>query len=228
MNLVAREGLLRGERKEVWSLADQGWLGPEGQSAVDGGSATPGFSAERPRFAGRLLRALGEVLQTLLIAGILFLAVNLVTARVRVESISMEPSLYEGELVVVSRLAYRWREPQRGDIIVFRYPKDPTKRYIKRVIGLPGDQVSMSDGRVFVNGLPLEEPYIAANPSSSGEWVVEPGKVFVLGDNRNNSNDSRSWGALAISEIIGKAILVYWPPQNVGLIPHYDLASAGS
>ena len=140
----------------------------------------------------------------------------------------MEPSLYEGELVVVSRLAYRWREPQRGDIIVFRYPKDPTKRYIKRVIGLPGDQVSMSDGRVFVNGLPLEEPYIAANPSSSGEWVVEPGKVFVLGDNRNNSNDSRSWGALAISEIIGKAILVYWPPQNVGLIPHYDLASAGS
>ncbi len=168
-----------------------------------------------------------EFLEIILIAGALFLVVNLVTARVRVESISMQPNLNEGEFVVVNRLAYRWDEPQRGDIIVFRFPGNQQKRYIKRVIGIEGDFISIQDGQVSINGLSLDEPYIAAAPTYEGEWVVGSGSVFVLGDNRNNSNDSKNWGTLEEDAIIGKAILVYWPPTEIGLIPHFEVYAGG-
>jgi len=167
-----------------------------------------------------------EILQTALIATLLFLAVNLVTARIRVEGSSMEPSLHDGEMVVVNRLAYRWSEPGRGDIIVFRFPLDPARRFIKRVIGLPGDMVEARTGLVYVNGAPLDEPYIAAPPRYDGTWQVEPGQLFVLGDNRNNSSDSQNWGPLPLDEVIGKAVLVYWPLPDVGVIPHYTLVAA--
>lgn len=179
-----------------------------------------------PSRSARLLSLLGEILQTVLIAVGLFLVVNLVTARIRVEGNSMEPSLHDGELVVVNRMAMLWREPSRGDIVVFNFPLDPDRRYIKRVIGLPGDLVSIHDGEVFVNDDELYEPYLAAPPSYSGEWTIGPGEVFVLGDNRNFSSDSQNWGNLDQEEIIGKAVLVYWPPTEIGLIPHYDLANA--
>lgn len=168
-----------------------------------------------------------EFLEIILIAGALFLVVNLVTARVRVESISMQPNLNEGEFVVVNRLAYRWDEPQRGDIIVFRFPGNQQKRYIKRVIGIEGDFISIQDGQVSINGLSLDEPYIAAAPTYEGEWVVGSGSVFVLGDNRNNSNDSKNWGTLGEDAIIGKAILVYWPPTEIGLLPHFEVYAGG-
>ena len=174
----------------------------------------------------RLLRFLGEILQTVLIAVGLFLVVNLVTARIRVEGNSMEPSLHDGEFVVVNRIAMLWTEPSRGDIVVFHFPLDRDRRYIKRVIGLPGDLVSIHDGEVFVNGIILHEPYLAGPPTYSGEWTVGTGEVFVLGDNRNFSSDSQNWGNLDQEEIIGKAVLVYWPPTEIGLIPHYDLANA--
>ncbi len=183
--------------------------------------------AERPGFGARLLRGFAELVEVVLIAGVLFVLVNLVTARVRVESISMEPSLHAGEFVVVNKLAYRWKPPERGDIIVFRFPLDPDKRYIKRVIGLPGDTVEAREGRIYVNGIPLDEPYLAAPPAYTGQWRVEAGHVFVLGDNRNNSNDSKNWGSLDMDAIIGKAVLIYWPPENLGFIPHYDLVHAG-
>ncbi|MGD2057997.1 MAG: signal peptidase I [Anaerolineales bacterium] len=174
----------------------------------------------------RFRQFLGEVLQTILIAGLLFLAVNLLTARIRVEGISMEPNLHEGQFVIVSRLAYRWDIPQRGDIIVFRYPLSPDRRFIKRVIGLPGDTVSIQSGEVFVNGQELDEPYLAVTPRYSGEWTINENEVFVLGDNRNNSSDSQNWGTLPLENIIGKAFLIYWPPTEAGVIPHYDLAVA--
>lgn len=176
-----------------------------------------------PAFGQRLLAALGELLQTLLIAGLLFLAVNLLTARIRVEGNSMEPSLHDGEFVVVNRLAYWRSQPVRGDIVVFHFPLDPGRRFIKRVIGEPGDIVQIQSGDLYVNGYLLEEPYIAADPRYSGEWQVGDSQVFVLGDNRNNSSDSQNWGMLPLDEIIGKAILVYWPPPEIGTIPHYDL-----
>ncbi|TFH33063.1 MAG: signal peptidase I [Anaerolineales bacterium] len=166
------------------------------------------------------------MLQTLLVAGLLFLGVNLITARIRVEGISMEPSLHEGQFVVVNRLAYRWREPQRGDIIVFRFPLNPERRFIKRVIGLPGDTIVVQSGEVFINGEVIYEPYLSVTPRYDGEWILGPDELFVLGDNRNNSSDSQNWGPLPEGEIIGRAVFVYWPPSEAGLIPHYDLAHA--
>lgn len=174
----------------------------------------------------RILQMLGELFQTALIALILFVAINLLTARIRVEGISMEPSLKDGQFVVVNRLAYHWQEPERGDIIVFHFPSDPTRRFIKRVIGLPGDVIAVHDGQLDINGVTLEEPYIAESPRYQGDWRLSPTEVFVLGDNRNNSSDSQNWGPLPIDEIIGKAVLVYWPLDTIGLIPHHDLVGA--
>jgi signal peptidase I len=179
--------------------------------------------AETPSKGGPLTRFFVELLEIFLIAGALFLAVNTATARVRVEGISMEPNLYDGEFIVVNRLAYRWAIPERGDIIVFYFPENPKKRYIKRVIGIEGDIISASEGQIFVNGNPLYEPYLASAPSYSGEWQIGSDELFVLGDNRNNSNDSKSWGNLKLDAVIGKAIFIYWPLKDLGLIPHYDL-----
>ncbi|HLC02804.1 MAG TPA: signal peptidase I [Anaerolineales bacterium] len=182
----------------------------------------------KPSLVVRFFRLIVEVLQTIFIAALLFIAVNLVTARIRVEGSSMEPSLHNGEFVVVNRLAYRWNTPSRGDIIVFNFPLDPQRRFIKRIIGLPGDTVSAHSNRIYVNGIPLSEPYIAAGPLYTGQWVVGAYEVFVLGDNRNNSSDSQNWGALPENDIIGRAELVYWPPEVMGVIPHYNLALAAS
>ena len=182
----------------------------------------------RPSLGRRILGLLGELVQTLLIAGLLFLVVNLVTARIRVEGSSMEPSLHDGEFVVVNRLVYRLSGSERGDIIVFRYPLDPQRRFIKRIIGLPGDTVTIRDGQVLVNDTLLNEPYVASSPRYNGEWIVGPGRVFVLGDNRNNSSDSQNWGTLDTNEIIGKAVVVYWPLSDIGLIPHFELAVASA
>lgn len=138
----------------------------------------------------------------------------------------MEPSLHDGEFVVINRLAYRWNDPQRGEIIVFRFPLDLERRFIKRIIGLPGDTVTVREGQVLVNSLPLQEPYVSAPPRYDGTWTVEEGHVFVLGDNRNNSSDSQNWGSFSKEEIIGKAIIIYWPLGDLGIIPHYELVSA--
>jgi len=185
-------------------------------------------AAASPSLGRRVLHALSEIVQTLLIAAILFLGINFVSARIRVEGSSMEPSLHDGEFVVVNRLAYRWSQPQRGDIIVFYYPNDPSRRFIKRIIGLPGDSVSAEGGHVIVNGTQLDEPYILAPPRYHGSWQVGSDELFVLGDNRNNSLDSERWGMLPFHDVIGKATLVYWPFDDVGMIPHYNLASAAS
>ena len=188
------------------------------------GPAPPEWGAPSAPSAGkRILNILGEFLQTLLIAGVLFLIVNQITSRIRVDGSSMEPSLHDGEFVVVNRLAYNQDDPQRGDVIVFRYPLDPSRRFIKRVIGLPGDVIEIGDGKVYINDQLVHEPYIAAPPRYTGTWTVSIGEVFVLGDNRNNSSDSQNWGNLDQDEIIGKANLVYWPLDEIGVIPHYDL-----
>lgn len=194
---------------------------PQRVSQMETMDITPAASLQQ-----RLKRALTELFEVIVIAGILFLGVNLVTARVRVESISMEPSLHAGEFVIVNKLAYRWEEPQRGDIIVFRFPLNPDKRYIKRVIGIEGDSIEVRDGQVYLNALLLEEPYIVAAPNYANEWQVPENKFFVLGDNRNNSNDSKNWGMLEEDLVIGKAEFIYWPIEEMGGVPHYDLIGA--
>lgn len=161
-----------------------------------------------------------DVLEALVLAVILYVGINAVSVRTRVDGLSMEPSLHDGAYVLVNKLSYRLEGPAYGDVIVFYYPRDPEQEYIKRVIGMPGDQVNVVEGKVYVNDRLLEEPYIAAVPEYSGSWAVPEGSLFVFGDNRNNSSDSHSWGPLPISYVIGKAILVYWPPGDLGWVEH--------
>ncbi len=167
-----------------------------------------------------------DVLETLLLSAALFLAINALSARVRVDGFSMKPTLQDGEFVLVNRLAYRFGVPQRGDIIVFHFPLDPASQdLIKRVIGLPGDNVVIRNGDVTVNGQALREPYIAAPPLYSGQWTVPSDELFVLGDNRNDSSDSHSWGMMPYKEIVGKAIFIYWPFPEWKMIDHYDFGN---
>jgi len=170
-----------------------------------------------------LMRFFFDVLETLVISLLLFAGVNLISARIRVEGFSMEPTFHNGELVIVNKLAYRFSLPQRGDVVIFHYPRNPQEEFIKRVIGLPGEQISVRNGKVFINGQELEEPYITSPPNYTLEAIVPDGTVYVLGDNRNNSSDSHNWGSLPLDMIIGKAVFVYWPPSNIGVVKHYDL-----
>jgi signal peptidase I len=138
----------------------------------------------------------------------------------------MNPTLQNGEYILVNRLAYVIGKPQRGDIIVFRLPNDEEQDLIKRVIGLPGDAVNINSGVVKINGVVLNEPYIAQAPLYSGEWKVPEGSLFVLGDNRNDSRDSHQWGLLPVDHIIGKSVVIYWPPSDWQVINHTQEAFA--
>jgi signal peptidase I len=174
-----------------------------------------------------ILRLLLDVVETLILSVVLFAAINAVSARIRVDGASMEPTLQSGEFVIVNKLAYVLGKPMVGDVIVFHFPRDPEQEYIKRVIGLPGDHVEIMGGEVRVNGQLLNEDYIAAPPAYEGdEWDVAEDALFVLGDNRNNSSDSHNWGTVPLENVIGKAIIVYWPPTEWGLLKHSSTASA--
>jgi len=186
---------------------------------------SPGDASGKRRSAG-VGRFLLDLFETLLLSALLFVGINAVSARIRVDGYSMEPSLHSGEFVIVNKLAYKIGEPKLGDIIVFHYPRDPEQEYIKRVIGAPGDTVRVSQGMVYVNDNLLEEPYIAASPNYQNTWIIPDGELFVLGDNRNNSSDSHNWGPVPKEFVIGKALLVYWPPEDWGLIDHLTLANA--
>ena len=168
-------------------------------------------------------RFLLDIAETLVLAVVLFIGINVVSARVRVDGFSMRPTLEDGEFVLVSKVSYQLGEINRGDIIVFDFPLNPDEELIKRVIGLPGDKVVVENGKVSVNGKVLDEPYIAQTPNYSGKWKVAEGEVFVLGDNRNNSNDSKDWGLLPQENVVGKAILIYWPPALWNVINHTDV-----
>lgn len=161
-----------------------------------------------------------DILETVILAVILYFGINAVSARVRVDGLSMNPTLQHGEYILVSKLSYKMGTPQRGDIIVFRLPLDPKQDLIKRVIGLPGETISIHDGQVKINGFALEEPYIAQSPIYDGEWTVGEEQLFVLGDNRNDSKDSHQWGLLPLENVLGKAIVIYWPPSEWKLINH--------
>jgi len=172
------------------------------------------------------VRFLLDILETLILSVVLFAAINAVSARIRVDGASMEPTLQSGEFVIVNKLAYVLGEPKVGDVIVFHFPRDPDQEYIKRVIGLPGDRISIKGGKVYVNGQLLEEHYIAAPPVYEATWDVPVDSLFVLGDNRNNSSDSHNWGPVPLDYVVGKAIFVYWPPTAWGVVGQTPTASA--
>jgi signal peptidase I len=162
-----------------------------------------------------------EIIETLLLTLLIFWVVNTMTGRFRIEGQSMEPTLHEGEYVLVNKLAYYLGEPERGDIIVMHHSAE--RDFIKRIIGLPGDQVVINDNHdVLINGVKLNEPYLNGPPPTTGSWTVPEGSFFVMGDNRPNSSDSRSWGFLEGDQIAGKATAIYWPLSDMQWAPHYD------
>jgi signal peptidase I len=167
---------------------------------------------------GSKLRAIAiEIVQTIALAGVFYLVISLLTARVVVEGPSMRPTLLSGEWIVVNRLAYRVGAPQRGDVVVFLPPTNAqTDDLIKRVIGLPGEKVEIREGLVWINGAPLDEIYVSGTTYPDNKWELGENDLFVMGDNRPISLDSRSFGPIKLSEVVGKAWLIYWPPQEWG------------
>ncbi len=161
-----------------------------------------------------------EVLKTLIIAFLLAQLIMVSVAQAfQVEQYSMEPTLLPHDRVLVSKFIYRLREPARGDVIVLRYPRNPERNYIKRVIGLPGEKIEIKKGKLYVNGQPVKENYLNGDiVGDYGPVAVPADSVFVLGDNRNNSEDSRAFGPLKEGLIVGQAILIYWPPQRAHLL----------
>jgi len=176
---------------------------------------------------GRLL--LRDLVFALMIAA---LVVVFVVQPVKVEGTSMLPRLHDGERIFVNKLIYydeyRWApKVERGDIVVFWFPDDPSKSYIKRVIGLPGDTVEMREGVLRVNGSDLEETYLdrklSLSPKSQAPVFVRPNYYFVMGDNRDNSSDSRAWGLVPKKYVYGKALFRYWPLNAASVINHEDI-----
>lgn len=170
--------------------------------------------------------ALKEIATFLVLAVIIVLPVRLFVAQpFVVEGESMSPTFDSGDYLIVDELSYRFREPRRGDVIVFRYPGNPDIFYIKRVIGLPGETVSIDQGAVTItksdgSTLTLEEPYVIAEDATYTEnAVVGPGEYFVMGDNRPRSSDSRVWGMLPKHDIMGRAFLQLLPASEIDLIP---------
>lgn len=190
---------------------------PDLESPVTSGVREPSASAAGESLAGSVVRELaGTIIPALLIAIVIHLFLAQAT---RVEGYSMEPTLYGHQRLIIEKLSYRFHQPDRGDIVVISVPGFD-ELLIKRVIGLPGDTVSMRDGVVYLNGKALDEPYI--NGPARGNFPptkIPEGYIFVMGDNRNNSNDSRSFGPVPIENVVGHAWMRYWPLQDLSLMP---------
>ncbi|MGH9708844.1 MAG: signal peptidase I, partial [Candidatus Acidiferrales bacterium] len=138
---------------------------------------------------------------------------------VKVEGTSMSPLLSDQERIFINKFVYHFEPIERGDVVVFWYPRDPSKSFIKRVVGLPGDTVEIRDGHVYINGNEMSEPYVPASYLDDLSYppvIVPPGKYFVMGDHRDSSNDSRMFGPVARQYIYGKAVFAYWPADHFG------------
>ncbi|MBN1399488.1 MAG: signal peptidase I [Anaerolineae bacterium] len=161
---------------------------------------------------------LRELIESVLPALVIVLVVNVFLAQAtRVEGQSMEPNLHDNQRLIIEKITYHFRAPKRGDIVVLRRPNRATEPLIKRVVGLPGETVSIHEGRVYIDGEALDEEYL--NQETWGTMpprLVPEEHVFVLGDNRKASNDSRSFGMVPFDDIIGRAWLRYWPPNEIG------------
>ncbi|MDQ2886469.1 MAG: signal peptidase I [Chloroflexota bacterium] len=174
-------------------------------------------------------RLVREVIETIVLTLLMFLVINLAVQNFDVDGHSMEPNLHDQERLMVDKWTYMFHPPARGDVVVFVAPPQPTLDYVKRIIAIPGDTLTIRNTTVIVDGVTLNETYI--NPANQGNpfaekrienMVIPPGDYFVLGDNRANSSDSRDWGLLPRNNIIGRAALVYWPlrQDNDGLLPN--------
>lgn len=168
-----------------------------------------------------------DVLEVIVFAVAIFLFLYLLVLQPhKIKGASMEPNFPNGEYLLTDKVTYRFGEPKRGDVIVFKAPTGDGEEYIKRIIGLPGEKIAVRNGQVILNGKELDEKYIPEiSPTYGGAFLQEnetftipEGHYFVLGDNRPHSSDSRSWGTITKDKITGRAWLVYWPPKNAGVV----------
>jgi signal peptidase I len=170
----------------------------------------------------RFLRAGWEFLHDLSVAVLFcFFLIAFVAQAFRVQGTSMEPLLQDGERIVVNKFVYRFHPIERGDVVVFWYPKEPSVSFVKRVVGLPGDVIQIRNGEVMVNGVPAKEDYLPSSYRDNDDLPpteVKKGFYFVLGDHRRSSNDSRSWGEVPEKYIYGRAVFRFWPLGRVGPI----------
>ena len=172
--------------------------------------------------------AIREILQTVILALIIFAIASLLVRNYKILYSSMEPNLHEGQWVLANKVVYHLHPPRRGDIVILKHPDNPELSAIKRVIGMPGETVEVKEGTVFIDGETLEEPYqLGQSRRSSAPYEVPEDQYFVMGDNRGNSLDSRSWGAIGRRDIIGKAWVILWPARDWGFAPNYALAVGG-
>lgn len=176
-------------------------------------------------------RLVREVIETIILTLLMFLVIRFAVQNFNVEGPSMEPTLHNGELILVDKWTYLFRAPTRGDVIVFVAPPHPDQDYVKRIIGIPGDHITIDNTKVYVDGVLLSEAYVSpinqGNPylnNAITNMLVPEGKYFVLGDDRIRSSDSRDWGFVPRANIIGRAALVYWPlkQDNDGFLPNFS------
>lgn len=184
-----------------------------------------------------------EIMEAVLLALLALLILQTTVRNFRVEGSSMSPTLEGGQYLVVDQVSYlkidmerlsrlvpfwsvyepdtrfAFDPPDRGDIIVFQYPRDPTKDFVKRVVGLPGETIEVRSGTVYIDGDPLREPYLQRMDQSSSHGIsLDGGEYYVIGDNRRNSNDSRAWGVVPEENIVGRVLLVYWPWEDLQMV----------
>ena len=165
-----------------------------------------------------------DIITTILIAIVVFFSLQATIQVSVINGSSMEPDIHDGQRLLINKAIYFFEEPERGEIVVFQPPEDRADApFIKRIIGLPGETVAITDGQVLINGSPIYEPYIKEPPNYEIEDMTVPGdSYFVLGDNRNRSNDSHSGWTVPRHMIIGKAWISIWPPPFWGLAPHHE------
>jgi signal peptidase I len=201
-------------------------LEPPFETPVAPAASSP-EQASLPEAPARRSKLLREIVETALLTAIIFLLVNAATGRFKIDGQSMEPNLHNEEYVIVDKVTYLFGTPQRGDVVVFFLEGQP-KDYIKRVIGLPGETIEMSDGTVYVDGQPLAEPYVLSSATAYRARQLGADEYFVMGDNRGNSSDSRAFGPIQLGNIVGRAWIVYWPPTDWAIVPHYTYAAANT
>lgn len=169
-----------------------------------------------------------DILQVVVFAVAIFLFVYLLILQPhKIKGQSMEPNFHDAEFLLTDKVTYRFNEPERGDVIVFKAPPDGKEEFIKRIIGLPGEKISVKGGSIYINDQRLDEPYLEDKSTLGGnflsegqEYTVKPDEYFVLGDNRDHSFDSRFFGPIGRDKITGRAWLIYWPPQIAGTVGH--------
>lgn len=216
----ARDGVAGLERAGMaWPVAGDGAASPPTSGAPSAAARAPG-APWREVLGPTPLR---DLVHTLMLTVMIASGVQIAVQSRQIEGSSMEPTLHNGQRLLVNRLAYLGlSEPRRGDIVVFR-AWDQDEDYIKRVVGVPGDEIEVVGDRLVVNGNPLDEPYIQNHPTHGGPGrvVLGPGTYYVLGDNRDNSSDSRLHGPLAADRIVGKAWVTYWPIHDLGFVSDF-------